>query len=266
MQIVRITSLDVPELEPYSTLREQTQHWRKGFFVAESEKVVRQLLASNCEIVSLLLSEKWFEELRVELEAERYADACVFIAPVEMLEGITGYKLHKSLMAIGRIPNSIPLDDFPAGPGKIFVALEAIADAENMGMILRNCAAFGVDGLIIGNDSCSPWLRRSVRVSVGTIFGLHIHYCTDIVTALETLRHSRNCHLVGTAPRGGMPTLTDNGMSLCLVFGSEAHGLSERTFNACMSRFTIPMHGGVDSINVANSIAVALYEATRNRT
>ncbi len=267
MTPVEIVSLETPELELYASLRENTEHWRGGVFVAEGEKVVRRLMESGWGIVSMLLSREWYRALEEQLSEERYAGVKVFLADETLLERIVGYKLHKNIMAIGRIPASPALESLGprAGGSNVHAAVEAIADAENMGAIMRNCAAFGIDTLIVGSDSSSPYLRRSVRVSMGTVFSLRILQTDNLLETLAGLRSMHRWRIAGTTPRGGTNRFSPPSAEhpLCVLFGSEAHGLTPEALELCDEVFTIPMKNGCDSINVANSVAVALYEAVR---
>ncbi|MDT8323484.1 MAG: RNA methyltransferase [Bacteroidota bacterium] len=268
MHLHSVDSIEIPELGPYRTLRARTQHWQRDVFVAESAKAVRALLDSEIRVLSLLLNEEWLRTLNADLAAPRFADTAVYVASDSMLEGIVGFPLHQKLLALAAIPENPPLEALRGdreGVG-LHVALEGLADAENMGMILRNCAAFGVDGVLVGPDSTSPYLRRSVRVSLGNVFSLRIHRAENLHTALKTCRDRFGWHVVGTTPRSGSPALADRvreGREVCLLFGSEAEGLTPEALALCDEYFSIPMYGGVDSINVANAVAVSLYEATR---
>lgn len=263
LRIVPVTSLGHSELEPYRTLRGRTHHWSDGFCVAEGEKAVRALLASSLRVHSLLLSEDWLHALTGAFRFPQHSDTIVYVAPDQLLEEIVGYQMHKRLLAIGVIPENPSLADMQhnAPPASVFVALEGIADAENMGMILRNCAAFGVEGLIIGADSCSPWLRRSVRVSLGNVFSLSIHRSEDVISTLQYCQKEWNWQLIATTPSGGSTKLSTSGeiRARCLLFGSEAAGLSGEALRISDMRFSIPMQNHVDSINVANAVAVALF-------
>jgi tRNA G18 (ribose-2'-O)-methylase SpoU len=263
--------LDVPELEPYLTLRERTWHWGSGHFVAESEKVVRAVLESGIELRSMLLTEEWLAANVSVLDKARLGNAPVFVASAEVVQRIVGFSLHQGVMAVCGVPENPGLDALhrTADDAALLVALEGIADAENMGMILRNCAAFGVHGVLVGRDSCSPWHRRSVRVSVGHLLRLRIRICDDVLQDVQGLRQIAGTQVIGAVPRGGSVRISRKNNEdqlasspLCLLFGSEAHGLSAEAIALCDSLFTIPMRHGVDSINVANAVAVALYAAT----
>ncbi len=266
MTIHPVSRLDLPELEPYTTLRENTRHWRSGFFVAEGEKVVLRLLESTLPILSMLLTPEWLAALEPQLQHERYHETVVYLAPPDLIDTIVGVRMHKRLMAIAPLPPHADPWNAPQGPPpRLHVVVEGIADAENMGTIIRNCAAFGASTLVVGPDSSPPFLRRSVRVSMGTIFSLPVHECDDVVRFLLHARSQPGWKVVATTPRGGDTSIPMDGVSdLCLVCGSEGEGLTEEAMQACPERFSIPMHLGVDSLNVATALAVSLYEIRRH--
>src|SRR5436189_6399393 len=112
-RLQRIESLDLPELQPYRTMRQQMQHWEQGIFVAEGEKVVRRLLESKFIVVSLLLPEKWLRELELLLES-RPEVVEVFVAEKDLLETLTGFSMYQGLLALGKIPKRISLQELLA--------------------------------------------------------------------------------------------------------------------------------------------------------
>jgi len=269
MHVHPVDTLELPELEPYRTLRARTRHWQDGHIVAEGVKTVEALLASDFTVHSVLLNEAWLRTLRETLDAPRFSETVAYVASDVLLEGIVGFPLHQKLLALAAMPANPPLEDLavPRNTPALHVAVEGLADAENMGMVMRNCAAFGVDSVLVGPDSTSPYMRRSVRVSLGNVFSLRIHRADNLLDVLATCRERFGWHIVGTTPRGGSRTLekaVHEERNICLLVGSEADGLSSDALALCDDHFTIPMHRGVDSINVANAVAVSLYEATRH--
>src|SRR5438105_3402068 len=109
-EVQKIESLDLPELAPYRTMRRQLEHREQGLFVAEGEKVVRRLLASNFPVISVLLPEKWLAELQSELEA-RPETIKIFVGEKHLLETLTGFSMYQGLLALGKIPPAISLED-----------------------------------------------------------------------------------------------------------------------------------------------------------
>ncbi len=249
-------------------MRRPVGHREMGIFIAEGEKVVRRLVQSDIKIVSILLTEEWMAEYS-PLLADRKVEEGVFVAGKKLLEEIVGYKLHQGIMAIGRVPEQAEVfaSDKPRNGRRLLVALDGVANSENMGVIVRNCAAFGVEALIVGKTSCDPYLRRSVRNSMGTIFNLPIVKCEHLVTVLESMRNEHGLRIVAANPRDGAVDVSSADLSgdLCVVFGSEGDGISPEVLAACDTNVLIPMHRDVDSINVGSSVGVILYECARQR-
>jgi tRNA G18 (ribose-2'-O)-methylase SpoU len=269
LNIVTITSLDRPELMPYRTLRQPVEHFRHGIFVAEGEKVVRRLLESPLELLSALMTPEWLEKYRERLIA-RPEHIPVFVGEKEMLEKIVGFNLHQGIMALGKIPVPANLHSLllTTPSPHMFVALEGLTNSENLGVLVRNCAAFGVQAVLVGETSSSPYLRRAVRNSMGTVFTIPIVHCTSLVETLSFLRDTHRFSIIAAHPHAEKQTIhqTDFSGHCCIVFGSEGNGISLQVLAACDGVAAIPMHHSVDSLNVASASAVFLYEVMRQRT
>ncbi len=268
MDITQIDSLSLPELEPYRTMRRTLEHRAKGIFVAEGEKVVRRLLESDLKVVSILLTRGWLNIYENLLE-NRQIENGIFVGEKSLLEQIVGCGLHQGIMAIGRVPEPVAIFDllnkFP-NP-RLFVASDGIANSENMGVIVRNCATFGVQALIAGETSCDPYLRRSVRNSMGTIFKLPIASAEKLSIVLKRLRDEFSFQIVAAHPQEDSVELAKVDLTgdISVVFGSEGEGISRSVLDECTVRVKIPMKNDVDSINVASSVGVVLYEVSRQR-
>jgi tRNA G18 (ribose-2'-O)-methylase SpoU len=268
MTILPVATLDDPELDPYKTLRRPLEHQRKGIFVAEGEKVVRRLLESTLEVDSLLVTPEWLEVYRPHLE-RRSASLRVFLAPKKLVETIVGFPLHQGMMAVGRIPDSLDLARSLAQCRKpaLLVAVDGLTNAENLGVLVRNCAAFNADALLVGETSSSPYLRRAVRNSMGTIFRLPVVHLSSLVGAIEEMRSAHRIRVIGAHPRARQKSLHQVSLTgnTCIVFGSEGEGVSSGVLAVCDEAVTIPMRDGIDSLNVASASAVVLYEVQRQR-
>jgi tRNA G18 (ribose-2'-O)-methylase SpoU len=265
--VEQIGSFDRPELQPYQTMRRQMAHREQGIFVAEGEKVVRRLLESKFGVVSALLPERWLTELEPLLN-QRPETVRVFISEKPLLETLTGYSMYQGLLAVGRIPEQMPLEQILGGSPRpqLLVALDALCNAENLGALVRNCTAFETQALIVGETSSSPFLRRAVRSSMGTVFELPIVETPNLVRSLNTLRE-RGVRCIGAHPHVEKRTLSDADFTrdCCIIFGSEGHGISENVLALCDDAVAIPMPPTVDSLNVGSAAAVFLYEARRQR-
>jgi tRNA G18 (ribose-2'-O)-methylase SpoU len=142
----KIESFDLPELQPYRTLRRQHEQREQGIFVAEGEKVVRRLLESKFSVISVLLPEKWLGELGPLLQA-RPEEIQVFVAEKALLETLTGFSMYQGLLAAGKIPVMPTLTEVIARSPqpRLLAAADGLSSAENLGALVRNCAAFGAN-------------------------------------------------------------------------------------------------------------------------
>jgi tRNA G18 (ribose-2'-O)-methylase SpoU len=176
--------------------------------------------------------------------------------------------MFQGVMAVGRIPAPVSLDDALARRAnpRLFVAVDALTSAENLGVVVRNCVAFGVHALLVGETCASPYLRRAVRNSMGTVFQLPVVEPPSLATALHELR-KRSVRCVAAHPHATGRSLAEVDLSgdCCIVVGSEGYGISGPVLEACHEAVAIPMPPTVDSLNVGSATAVFLYEASRQR-
>ena len=275
IRIQKISSLDLPELAPYRTLRRAAEHEAQGIFVAEGDKVVRRLLESDFGVVSVLLPENRVAEFE-PLLAERPEDEIPVFAVTKksVLEELVGFEMFQGVLAIGKIPAAATLKNILASSPspRLFAAVDGLTSAENIGLLVRNCAAFGVHALIVGETSSSPFLRRAVRNSMGTIFQLPVVELkseSPSKNLAEALCELRSCGIqcIAAHPHTEKKILsqTDLTGNCCIVFGSEGNGLSAEVLAACDEAVAVPMADEVDSLNVSAAAAVFLYEAARQR-
>jgi tRNA G18 (ribose-2'-O)-methylase SpoU len=235
--------------------------------VAANAKVIKRLLASRFTVVSALLTPAWLAQLEPLLRA-RPEDVRVYVAEQAMLETITGYTLHQGALAVAKIP---PQPDFETLLNRssrplLLAAAEGIASAENLGAVVRSCAAFGAHFLIVGETCGSPFQRRAVSGSMGTIFEQPVARVDSLVEKLAALR-ARGVRCLAAHPRPGAKKLAtvDLRGDCCLLFGAEGPGLTDKALAACDDVVEIPMPSHMNSLNVAAATAVFLYEATRQR-
>jgi tRNA G18 (ribose-2'-O)-methylase SpoU len=239
------------------------EHWHEGIFVAEGEKVVRRLLASSLQIKSLLITEEWLNTLENAGHVHQRVPGA-FIAPKAILEEIVGYNLHQGIMGIAALPQNRSVADIVGSSTspRLFVALDGLVNAENVGVIVRNCAAFGVDGIIVGETSSSPYLRRSVRNSMGTVFTMEVAHVSNLAASLLDLKESFGFKTLAADPNGSseLAQYSFAGDS-CIVLGNEGEGIRREVLDACSIHLAIPMMNGTDSVNVGSASAIFLYAA-----
>lgn len=273
LRIQKISSFDALELQPYATMRRSVEHEMQGIFVAEGEKVVRRLLESKFTVISAVLTDKYLEDFRPLIEA-RPEIVIVYLAEKKWLETLTGFAMFQGVLAVGKIPERLSFDGvLRNSPGpRLFAAVDALTNSENLGALVRNCAAFNVQALFVGETSSSPFLRRAVRNSMGAIFELPVVELGKGGSAdkslAQTLGTLRECGVrcIAAHPRGKtqLPE-ADFTRDTCIVFGSEGDGISQMVLDSCDETVAIPMPEKIDSLNVGAAAAVFLYEANRQR-
>lgn len=266
MQCIRLTDLQASALQPYLTLRRPMEHYRQGLFVAEGRLVVERLLQTpGYRVRSVLTMPQWLERLgRLSIPN----DVPVYVAERKEIQEIVGFSYHAGLLALAECPHERSLDEVVTPPPDscVWVALDELTHAENVGALARNAAALGAQGMLVGPTSASPFLRRAVRNSLGGVFALRIVHAADLPAALRVLHECHGFTTVGADANQGcaldgfrFPPRT------CLVFGHEDNGLSPRVRAACQACVHIPMEGGLDSLNVAAAGAILLQEARRQK-
>jgi len=268
IRTVHIQTLDLPALAPYRTMKRPVEHRQQGIFVAEGVKVVQRLLESRFEVVNALMPEKWLAEFEPLLRARPEREITVYLAEKKLLEQLVGFSMFQGVLAIGRVPEPETLESVLAKgtSPRLFVALDALTNAENVGTLVRTCAAFGVQAVLVGETCSSPFLRRAVRSSMGAVFQLHIIEVADLAATLRQLG-GLGFRTVAAHPHATELPLAKADLQgdCCIVFGSEGYGIRPEVLAACQHAVAIPMHGGVDSLNVGAAAAVFLYEASRQR-
>ncbi|MBD8059065.1 RNA methyltransferase [Cellulomonas sp. JH27-2] len=239
----------------------------KGLYIAESSTVLGRALAAGHRARSVLLAPRWVPDLEAMVAALPDDDdevVPVYVADEPVLEVITGFHVHRGALAAMHRPPLAPVADVLAGARRVAV-LEDIVDHTNVGAAFRSAAALGVDAVLVTPRCADPLYRRSVRVSMGTVFQVPWTRIDPWPAGLDELREA-GFVTAALALSDDAITLddlvTENPDRLALVLGAEGHGLKATTIASCDRVVRIPMAGGVDSLNVAAAAAVAFW-ATR---
>lgn len=265
-RLIRIESLDDVRIAPYTRLKERDLAREGGRFIAEGEFVVRRLLASKYAVESLLLADRRADEIALLAPP----DIPVYIAPAEMVNRIIGFKFHSGVMAIGRRGRSPTLEELARNwaPDRILtlVICPEVANTDNLGSLIRIASAFGADAMILGERSCDPFYRQSIRVSMGTIFNLPLVRSDGILRELKLLREQYAVQLLATVlDDDAEPLATAHRPNrIGILFGNEAQGLRPEEVAACDRKIIIPMHLGTDSLNVSVAAGIVMYHFTQH--
>ncbi len=195
-------------------------------------------------------------------------DVAAYVLPHEQVKRLVGYQVTRGLLAALRRPRPLTPDEALAHARRVAV-LEDLVDVTNVGALFRSAAALGADAVLLSPRCADPLVRRSVRVSMGTVFRVpwaRFDARDWPAAALSGLR-GRGFDVMAMALVEGAVPLDDASLlsseRRALVFGTEGTGLARRTIEACDRSVVIPMGRGVDSLNVAASSAVAFWQLFR---
>jgi tRNA G18 (ribose-2'-O)-methylase SpoU len=261
-QLIRIEDPADPRLADYvgltdMELRKRTEP-EQGLFIAEGDKVIQRAVAAGHPMRSMLMSDKWLPLMAPVLEA---TGAVAYVGTPALLEEVTGFHVHRgALAAMARKP--LPDPAAVLDGARRIVVLEGVNNHTNIGAIFRGAAALGMDAVLLAPDCADPLYRRSVRVSMGTVFAVPYAKLEPWPAALDLLaEHGYRRMALTPAPDAVDLRDLDLGPDekVALFLGSEGDGLSDAAFAACDLRVRIPMAAGVDSLNVAAAAAVACF-------
>ena len=278
MNFLSIKDLNDPELDFFSKYSE-VQLFRMnepdpGVFVAESANVVIRALEAGYEPLKLLV-----EDERIETEAAPVFEAIarlygkelldsipVFTAKREIVTALTGYKLVRGLWAVFKRRALTDLGSFLKERSRITLLYDVV-NPTNVGAIIRSAAALGMDGALLTRPSVDPLTRRSARVSMGTVFQLpwtRVQKNGPEGSELIEFLHNEGFTTAAMALTKDTISIDDPALKaaskLAVVLGTEGTGLPDEVISACSFSVKIPMHHGVDSLNVAAASAVCFYE------
>lgn len=265
MSVIEITSLEQPGVEVFSTLTEAQLRNRldpqHGIFIAESPKVIRVALDAGYEPTALLCERKHITGDAADI-VERIGDVPIYTGDRDLLTRLTGYTLTRGVLCAMRRPLPPMVEDVCSGARRV-VVIHGVVDTTNIGAIFRSAAALGIDAVLLTPDSCDPLNRRSVRVSMGSVFLIPWTWIENPLTKLKELGF-----------RTAALALTDRSVSLdepalkaearlALLMGTEGDGLPAEAISGADYVVRIPMMHGVDSLNVAAASAVAFWELSK---
>ena len=246
-----------------------------GLYMAESSKVIQRAIAAGHRPRSILADERWLADLAPSLMKaggdDEGGDIPVYVCGEEMLQAITGFHLHRgAIAAMNRPALADPravLEAVGPGPARV-VVLENLVDHTNVGAIFRSAAALGVDAVFVTSDCADPLYRRSVRVSMGTVFQVPWTRIADWPRSVGLLSEfgyvtaalALTPESISLDSFSRLDVCRAEDSKIALIVGAEGDGLRKSTMAAVDHSVVIPMAGGIDSLNVAAAMAVACWE------
>jgi tRNA G18 (ribose-2'-O)-methylase SpoU len=261
MAIVRIEGSADSQVAAYRDLTDADLIRARGLFVAEGRLVVRRVIDDPRLVIrSLLLNEATHRAL-ADILPDMSADVPIYVCAADDLMGITGYDVHRGCLALVERPAPIAVCEI-LRRAQTVVILEAVTNADNVGGVFRNAAAFGADGVLLSPTCCDPLYRKAIRTSMGATLSVPFARIDDWPSGLGDVR-ATGLTLVALTPRLPSKTIDEFARSVpsprvALLVGTEGAGLSEEAELIADVRVRIPISDAVDSLNLAVATGIAL--------
>jgi tRNA G18 (ribose-2'-O)-methylase SpoU len=264
----RITSADDPRVHDYRAVREPELVRRRGLFIAEGRLVVGRLLAlPDSRIRSILVSEAGLAALRAQAAGglDARPDLPLYLAGAEVIDALGGFHFHRGCLAIAERPPALDPAALiaTAAPGRPLVVVEGLAQADNVGSILRNAQAFGAAGVLLDPASVDPLYRKALRTAMGAALVVPWARLEPWPAALARLSDA-GIAVAALTPRATATPLAafvdaHADRPVALLVGAEGEGLGEAALAAADAQVRIAMAPGADSVNVATATGIALH-------
>lgn len=260
--LVPITDPADERLAPFMNVRDRDLRQAHGdAFIAEGESVLAVFLSEHSRFrpEALLIAAN---RINTALSWSPPEELPIFVAEQDVMDAIVGFPIHRGLLGLGRRHAPPALAELLADRPRVVVGLVGIANHDNMGGIFRNAAAFGAGALVLDATCCDPLYRKAIRVSVGGALKVPFTRLEE-EAGVATVLANAGYRVLALSPRGDMrldEVPTDR--PVALVLGTEGPGLPDREM-AHAETVRIDMSGGFDSLNVATTSGIALYELTR---
>jgi tRNA G18 (ribose-2'-O)-methylase SpoU len=260
-----------PRIEEFIGLRDHELRRRRespggdlaGIFIAEGDLVLERALKAGYRLRAVLVD----AGRTLPLPDAVPAAVPVYAAGPEVVLRITGMAMHRGLIAsLDRGPERRPADVLDGA--RRVVVLENVNNPTNLGVIARSAMGLGADALLLDPSCCDPLYRRASRVSMGEVFALPWARTERLPQGLDAVVGAGFSLLALTPdpsaePIDGLAFGPDE--KVALLLGAEGPGLTDGTMERVDRRVRIPLHGGVDSLNVGAAAAIACYVLGRGR-
>ena len=267
---VEISSLADPRVASYASLTEaqlrSLQHKENAVLIAEGEKVISHALDAGLVPLSFLMEKKHIAGKGAAL-LERCPQVPVYTGESERLEQLTGFKMSRGFLCEMRRPPEKAPEEILSSARRVAV-LEDITDAANVGAIFRNAAALGMDGVLLSPSCADPFCRRSIKVSMGTVFSVPFARFSVWPEEISRLKGAGFTVVALALTESALPIqspLFRQPERLALLLGTEGDGLRPDTVEKSDHAAIIPMMRGVDSLNVGAAAAIAFWETDPRR-
>ncbi|MFN7290726.1 MAG: TrmH family RNA methyltransferase [Pirellula sp.] len=256
-----IQSVKNPRIIAAAKLKQTSERKKTGLFLIEGTHAIQEICATQWPIDSVFITETWCQNHR-DLSDVLSKLANCFLVPDDVLRKVAHSETPDGVIAIGKYG---ALGD-PISPKQLSlaIALEQVQDPGNLGAVIRSSVASGSDGVFLGEGCVDPTSPKVLRASVGQWFRQPPSR-VSLPTWIEHCRRS-GAKVYGAAANGTCYWNLDFRGPTVFVLGNEGAGLSRDILGMVDEIVAVPMETGVESLNVAMTATLLLYEARRQRS
>jgi tRNA G18 (ribose-2'-O)-methylase SpoU len=258
MRVHEIDSPDDPRIAVFRDLPSSRELRRSARFIIEGRILLERLSEGGVRAESILTDASH----RPVAMANAGSETEVYVADKAVLDAIIGFRFHRGMLASALRPELAGVEQFikQAERRSLLVICDQLADPVNLGGVIRNAAALGAAGVLIGPASADAYGRQSLRVSMGAVFKTQPLASNDLLADAALLKQ-HGFRIISTVLADDAVELLDCPVHerMAIVLGNEGYGLDDPWRAVSDERVTIAMASGVDSLNVSAASAVFLH-------
>lgn len=256
---IRIQSAQNEIVKSTIKLQRMSECQKRGEFLVEGTHALSEAISTGWNLAAVFMTESW-RLGNSDLLAQRDKSTAQYVVTPELLGKIATTTTPDGVVAIGRFDTT----DQPRIPElDLALALDRVQDPGNVGTLVRSATATGAGPVFLSPDSVSPHHPKVLRATVGQWFrNPPVSIELDIL-----LKHARTKSIRITVADTSGKSFWDCDFTppTLFVLGNEGEGISEKIRSQADTVVSIPMHSDVESLNVATTGSLLLYEAIRQR-
>ena len=247
-----VNDINDPQIKEFVSLR-KSAHDEK-YVVVESTTVFKKLFSANIKIHKVFTTPEHLDFIKQNC---KNIDFEILTASNEIMKQIVGHKIHQGMLAVIDKPEFISFDEIQGN----IVVLNGLTSPENVGSIVRSCSAFNVKTLVIDEKTCSPFIRRCIRVSTGNLFNINVYKSTNLKNDLLKLQNNGYKILSTANAKRAISlnayTFTDKS---AVIIGNEGFGVEEEIMDLSDDILKIDISDDVTSLNASIAAAIILFQ------
>jgi TrmH family RNA methyltransferase len=265
MEFMRITSSSNPRIKEAVRIRERRHTQEQNLFIIEGRRIIETAIEADADFREVFFTDHFGskKEGRGMIEIIEKKGANIFAVAEHVLTRMTDTEAPQGIAAVVSYEIS-SIDALPSRDKPLYAVVDGIQEPGNLGTIIRTADAAGVDAVILLEGTCDVFIPKVIRATAGSIFHIPIARA-QAETFVKWLRNMKI--ILAATSADAQKSVFDAELDgpVAFAFGNEARGVSNMIRDAADLSLKIPIYGRAESMNVAISAAVCLYEAARQR-